>query len=484
MRKVNLRMNELEKYNVIKTLVDSDGNKNTAALKLSISRRQIDRLIINYKEKGKSSFIHGNRSKIPANTLDKAFSRHIVLLYHSKYQGCNFAHFRDLLKERENINVSYNYIYITLTKHNIYSPRIRKSTRKKLKKQQLLLKKENRIKSNDEIEAMISHLIDVEDSHPRQEKPKYFGEIIEMDGSIHLWFGSVKVCLHLAVDVCTGNVIGGVFQNQETLRGYYIVYKQILDKYGIPYKFKTDNRTVFNYESLNPSKRTSDKDVLTQFGYACKILGTDLETTSVSQAKGTIERVNGTFQGRLVQELKIEGISDIDKANDYLINSFIPSFNKRFALNFKLFPSAFESSPSKEKINYTLAILTPRKIDNGNSIKFNNVYYQPYDKNNKLVCFKSRTDCLVIKSFDGSLLVTIDDYVYQLIVLKHHKSESSVLDNILKVVSKEKTVYIPPMSHPWKASSFKKQFQNKKGCLELDSLFGIVTYIIFLKRNV
>ena len=51
------------------------------------------------------------------------------------------------------------------------------------------------------------------------------------------------------------------------------------------YKFFTDNRTVFNYMSLNPDKRTSDKDVLPQYGYACKQLGIDLETSSVSQAK-------------------------------------------------------------------------------------------------------------------------------------------------------------------------------------------------------
>ena len=60
---------------------------------------------------------------------------------------------------------------------------------------------------------------------------------------------------------------------------------QILSKYGIPFKFFTDNRTVFNYISLNHYKRNGDKDVLTQYGYTCKQLGIDLETSSVSQAK-------------------------------------------------------------------------------------------------------------------------------------------------------------------------------------------------------
>ena len=307
---------------------------------------------------------------------------------------------------------------------------------------------------------MVNHLVDIEDSHPRQEKPKYFGEVIEMDGSIHLWFGPNKTCLHLAIDVCTGTIVGGFFQPQETLRGYYTVFKQILDNYGIPLLFKTDNRTVFNYESLKKENRTSDKDVLTQFGYACKILGTDLETTSVCQAKGTIERANGTFQGRLIQEFRIEGISNIDSANDYLINHFIPDFNKRFSLNYKKFPSTFETSPNKNKINYTLAVISTRKVDNGNAIKFKNKYYQPFDSANKMVCFRPRTECLVIEAFDDSTVVSIDDKVYQLKELAQHKKTSILLNEVAEVIPQERKIYIPPMSHPWKASSFKKQLEK------------------------
>lgn len=460
MRKVQLRMNELVKYNIIKNLVDNNGNKNTAANKLHISRRQVDRLIIKYKENGKSSFVHGNRGQVPTKALDKSISENIILLYQNKYYDCNFNHFQDLLKDRENINVSYNFIYKTLTSNKIYSPKIRKSTRRKLKKVELLLKKENQTKSKQELEIMINHLIELEDSHPRGEKPKYFGEVIEMDGSMHLWFGAVKVCLHLAIDVCTGTIVGGFFDRQETLKGYYTVYKQILENYGIPLLFKTDNRTVFNYESLSKERRTSDKDVLTQFGYACSILGTDLETTSISQAKGTIEKANGTFQGRLIQELRIEGINNIVDANEYLLNTFIPNFNKRFALNYKTYPSVFEISPNDNKINYTLAVLSTRKIDNGNSIKFKNKYYQPYDSTNHLICFKPHTECLVIEAFDGSTMVTIDDKVYLLKELEMHKKVSVNLNELIDAAPKEKRIYIPPMSHPWKAASFKKQLEK------------------------
>ena len=458
MRKVELRMNEQEKYEVIKELVDHNGNKNRASKKLGISRRQINRLIIKYKENGKSAFVHGNRAKKPVNALDNSISNDIILLYKTKYYDFNFNHFKEFLKKDENIDVSYDFIYKTLTKTGILSPKARKKTKREFKKKLLLeQKKINNSMPDEQIDYIVNHEIALEDSHPRGEKPKYFGEIIEQDGSIHEWFGSFKTCLHLAIDKATSTIVGAYFDKQETLNGYYQVFYQILTNYGIPYKFLTDNRTVFNYMSINPDKRTSDKDVLTQYGYACKQLGVELETTSVSQAKGLIERTNGTFQGRLVSELRLNNITTIDEANKYLTEVFVPYFNNRFALDYNKFESVFESSPSEEKINYTLAVLTPRKIDNGNSIKYKNKYYQPF-LDNQLKCFMPKTECLVIKAFNGDLLVTIDEQVLELIELSRNERFSKEFDELQ--LTKEKKKYIPPMSHPWKLSSFLKQMEK------------------------
>ena len=87
MRKVCLRMNELEKYKIIKDLVDHGGNKNRAAVNLRLTVRQIQRLIKTYKEKGKSGFVHGNRSRKPAKTIDKPISDTIIYLYCTKIKA-------------------------------------------------------------------------------------------------------------------------------------------------------------------------------------------------------------------------------------------------------------------------------------------------------------------------------------------------------------------------------------------------------------
>ena len=459
MRKVELRMKEQKKYEVIKELVEHGGSKERAALKLGITIRQVNRLIIKYKERGKKGFVHGNRSRKPATTLNKSLSEDIILLYKTKYQDFNFSHFKEYLEEEEKIKVSYKFIYDTLTKQGILSPKARKRTIKEYIKQQLLKEKKISLTmSEKQTNEIVNHEINLEYSHPRGEKPKYFGEIIEQDGSIHLWFGDKKTCLHLAIDKATSIIVGAWFDNQETLNGYYHVLYQILNNYGIPYKFLTDNRTVFNYMLLNPDKRTSEKDVLTQYGYACKQLGIDLNTTSISQAKGLIERTNGTFQGRLVNELKLNGITTIEEANKYLTEVFVPKFNSKFAMDYHKFKSVFEIAPSEEVINYTLAILTPRKIDNGNSIKYKNKYYQPY-LNNKIKCFLPKTECLVINAYNGDLLVAIDEQVLELKELSRNERFSKEFDEEI-VEKKETKKYIPPMTHPWKIEYFKNQIEK------------------------
>ena len=126
-------------------------------------------------------------------------------------------------------------------------------------------------------------------------------------------------------------------------------------------------------------------------------------------------------------------------------------------MDYSKFKSVLESSPNEEIINYTLAVLTPRKIDNGNSIKYQNKYYQPY-QDNQIKCFSPKTECLIIKAFNGELLVSIDEQVLELKELSRNERFSKEFDETIE--EKEKKKYIPPMSHPWKLASFKKQIQK------------------------
>ena len=166
MRKVSLRMNEELKYQVIKELADHGGNKLRAAVKLGVTVRTINRYIAAYKSKGKAAFVHGNRHRPPANSLSKEISDLIVSLYREKYDGFNIAHYRDLLFEYENIDVSYATVYRLLNANDIHSPHIRRAARKKLRK--VKLQAENPSISETEAETVVSHQSALEDAHPRQ----------------------------------------------------------------------------------------------------------------------------------------------------------------------------------------------------------------------------------------------------------------------------------------------------------------------------
>lgn len=109
------------------------------------------------------------------------------------------------------------------------------------------------------------------------------------------WNKNLKLHLHFAIDNCTGNVVRGYFDHEETLLVYYYVFEQILLKHEAPCKFKTNKKTIYIW--IKKSK-IQWKNTLNQFWYTCKVLGAKLETTSVAQAKWQIERLNGTFQDR------------------------------------------------------------------------------------------------------------------------------------------------------------------------------------------
>jgi len=449
MKEVLLNMNEQQKYDVIKELVDHGGNKKRAALKLGITVRQVNRLIQRYKEKGKAGFVHGNKTRKPINSLPEELNKKIVDLYERKYQGWNFQHFREWLKKAEDIDVSYTSVYSILTKAGYNSPQIQKATRKKRAKEKARL--DHPDLEEEELEEAANHVMAIEDSHPTRPRKINFGEQIQMDASEYYWFGESKSQLHLSIDDATGTITGGWFDKQETLNAYYHVLEQILKNYGIPYEILTDNRTVFNYETHKT--KTENKDVLTQFGYACKTLGVTLNTTSVSQAKGRVERANGTVQRRLANELALAGITTMEEANDYLINIFIPEFNRHFALAIDKDKVVFADSPTDEQINLTLAVLADRTFNNGSTISYKNKTLQAYDGNDELVCFSKKTKCLVINAFDGQKFIAVDEKVYAAKEVEKHETHSENFDEKPKEKKKRK-IYIPPMSHPWKHASY------------------------------
>ena len=438
---------DYDKITIIKDVVEKGKSKKAAAVKLSRSMRTINRMIKKYRELGEEGLIHGNTGKTPVNKLD-----HDLIFNHYKetYEDFNILHFSEKLKEKEGITISEATVRTIFKEHDTLSVRARRRTKRELKKKLKNMKKLS-IEQKDQ-------LIQLETEeftgcvHPTQPRSKYFGEELQMDASEHEWFGSVKSHLHLAIDDATGRLVGGWFDWQETLFGYYAVLRQILTAYGIPIKFKTDRRTIFEYKSKK-SKDMSE-DTFTQFSHACHTLGIELEAKSIPEFKPRIERSFQTLQGRLIQEMRLAGVSTLDDANAFL-NSYISKFNQQFAIMDSI-PSCFDIQPSKEQIDQTLVTFAKRTISKGHDVMINHNRYALYDENNQQKFLLPKTKVSVITMMDSSMFVLHNEKLFALekIPERYDFSPSVDRDEDYSVPVKTKRV-IPNADHPWRISNAK-----------------------------
>ena len=253
---------------------------------------------------GESVFIHGNTGR---QAVNKIYDYNKIKKDYELFQGTPFAAFRDNCKDFLHYSVipSYTTIYNALTSFGIVSPVARIPIREKKK-----------------------HL-------PRKERPNE-GDLIQIDGSFHDWFlTGHKVCLHGAIDDATHKVVALYFCENECLLGYYQLLQQIFISTGgkLPCAIYSDrsscffvNRGATLEEQLSGAEKTE-----TQWQKTCKELNIELIAAHSPQAKGRIERLWQTLQGRLPYIFKFLKINTLDKANSFL-SDFIKGFNARFAV--------------------------------------------------------------------------------------------------------------------------------------------------------
>lgn len=384
-----------------------------AAAKLGCTKQYINKLKRRYLTEGKSCFVHGNIGSSRLWKTSKEMEETILTLYTSVYEGFNFRHFLEKLNEVEHIHITYKPLYRILSMSGMVSP---KGQRRK-KKEKL---------------------------HPTRPRRQQFGELAQMDASLHPWFGTdfTKATLHGAIDDATGIVLGLFFDREETLFGYFNIVRQILDKYGIPEAFYSDNRSIFEFRKISEKNQDIDRDIHIQFKRCCEQLGIQLITTSVAQAKGRVERLWGTLQSRLMAELRLANIHSIASANAFLPR-FILDYNRRFALVPDLETSLFAPAPSPKEINYYLSIHYHRKTDNGSSFKFKGQKLQLASPDGLTVPIPPKTIIDVYVTFSNTIVVFYDNNLFDVKPVDTLLSDSST-----KKPGRPK--WKPDANHPWR----------------------------------
>ena len=166
----------------------------------------------------------------------------------------------------------------------------------------------------------------------RERKPS-FGAMVQLDGSHHDWFeGRGPRCvLMVMVDDATNQMRARFFE-QETTRASYDVLENWVRKHGLPASLYVDRDSIYRCEGMaSIADQLAGKQPQTQFGRAMEALGVELILANSPQAKGRVERMNGTLQDRLVKEMRLAGISDIESANRFLEGKYLRAFNRQFA---------------------------------------------------------------------------------------------------------------------------------------------------------
>ncbi|VWL89653.1 ISNCY family transposase [Oceanivirga miroungae] len=376
----------------------------------------------------------------------------IITFYIEHASSFNFKHFYEhFVINQMGYNISYPTLLRIFKKRKITSPESRKQTLRSYKRSDVDNKGVNEnISELSDKEISFKHELCAKYAHPYVSAPKYFGEIVETDASIHLWFNNKKAALHIFVDKATSIILGAHFEEQETLKGYYTAFKQVLINYGIPYQLKADNRTVFKYNE--------DSEKKTNFAIMCNFLGIDLVTTSVAQAKGTVERCFKTLQSRLASELNFYGIKTIDEANNYLAG-FLKDYNSKLLSKLDDIGNRFVNQEyNEDKLNKILSVFNQR-IVSGHCISYEKKKYIPLKHNGEKMYLYNKTKVVVVKSLVDTLHILLENQIYDLVEIEDYEEFSKNFNEKKEEEPKEKEKYIPPADHPWR-KFFKNLFDE------------------------
>lgn len=440
---------ENKKYETIEKVVNGFMTRKEASIELNLSLKQIDRLKNIYHSEGKEGFIHKSRGKENPNKKDTNIIKTLEELYLTTYYDFNFIHFyEDYVFGK--YDISYDTMLKKFTEDDIISPLAHKKTVKAYKdKMKEIIKETNSNIIDVKIDLFKSRIIEVEKAHPRKSNNLLvFGEEVQMDACNKMWFGGIPSYLHLAVDKATKKVLFGWFEFEEITRGYYVVLFNLIINYGIPAKIKADNRSTF---SANNTKDKEKKKFMTQFGKVCEQLNIVLYTTSISTAKANVERENETFKNRLIAELRLNNITDIDEANKYLNKVFIPKMNKKFSYAIDDKTSLMrENTYTEEELKLIISERKEKIIDNASCISYNRKYYIPIDiETGEVINFQKGTKCTLIIDYDGEYIGEIENHYYQILELENRDSIMKK-ESEITTIKKEHHKYIPPANHPWR----------------------------------
>jgi transposase len=295
---VTLNGKEQKRLLVMNELLAGRLTGREAAEMLGVTLRHTRRLLAAYRREGAAGLAHGNRGREPVNKLAGEVTAEIVRLAQGAYRDYNDTHFREELAERHKIVVSTPTVRRVRRQHGLSSPRHRRAPRHRRRRQR----------------------------YPQT------GMLLQVDGSRHDWLEGRGpwLTLHAAIDDATNEVPWAVFREEEDATGYMLLLHHISQTHGLPLALYADRHTIFQSpQKASLAEQLAGKEPRSHLGRLLERVDIQLIAARSPQAKGRVERLFGTFQDRLVKELRRGRAATLDEANK-ILRTYLPRFNRRF----------------------------------------------------------------------------------------------------------------------------------------------------------
>lgn len=325
----------------LRQVVDGKETLADARTKLGGSYRTAKRKLKRYREQGAAGLVHRRRGGRSNRSLPAAMREAVLGLYREKLVGWG-----PTLAAEKLLEWGYRLDHETL--------------RRWLKAEGLWAKARRR------------------KAHRRWREPKgHFGELVQLDGSPHDWFGTGEpCCLMNLVDDATGRSYALFFAHEST-EGAMRVLLGWIGRYGIPRAIYTDHHAIYITDREPTREETERGDLpLTAFGKVCHKLGVKILPASSPQAKGRVERKHGMYQDRLVKELALRGIRTMGEANTFLLSGYLDALNEKFGRE----PSSPVDYHIAPRADHDLAAAfsfeEARTVGNDWTVRYHNGLYQ------------------------------------------------------------------------------------------------------------
>lgn len=365
---------EINRYCVVRETIEGELTVKEAARILSLSERQVYRLKKKVRDRGHVAVIHGNRGRPPSTSKSPILKERVKFLYQDKYGGFNISHFTEKLLRDEGIEISRE----TVRKELMCCGLITK-TRKPKHRQR------------------------------RERMPKE-GMLLQMDTSEHDWLMGRGPNMELiaAIDDATSEVPWALFVESDNTINNMLVMKEIVKRKGIPLGFYVDGAShFFTTRHGGTHVRIKEEQEETQIERAIKELGSNLIPAGSPQAKGRIERLFGTFQDRLINEMNLREISNLEDANNFLHREFLQDYNKRFTKAPQLAENAYIPLLGDKDLDSIFCLKYPRIVRADNTISYKSRVFQILPSPTRMGYTRAKVE--VQEWLDGSIHVRYKD---------------------------------------------------------------------------